>query len=258
MTGLSVVVITFNEEKNIARCLQSVKSIADEIIIVDSLSTDNTASIAKDYNARIVSEPFRGYVEQKNFADNQAKYDWILSLDADEAISPELEMSIRKIKEKQEYPAYELTRLTNYCGKWIRHCGWYPDKKIRLFNRTKGKWQGEQIHESWNLYDTHETCGNLSGDLLHYSYTTYSDHLKQIEKFTEIMARRDVASGKNYTLLRIIFSAKWKFFQSYFLQLGFLDGFAGFQVCLFSAFATYVKYSKIRQYQMFNQEGKKF
>lgn len=258
MGGLSVVIITLNEEKNLDRCLRSIVRIADEIVIVDSGSTDRTIEIAHRYHAKIFTEPFRGYVAQKNFADACASHDWILSIDADEALSPELDTAIRQIKGNEKHDAYEVKRLTNYCGKWIRHCGWYPDKKIRLFHRQKGKWSGEQIHESWQPHPSSSSIGQLSGDLLHYSYYTLSDHLKQIEKFTEIMARRDVANGKNSTLWYAIASAHWKFIQSYILQLGVLDGAAGFQVCKLSAFATYMKYSKIRQYYQFNKEGKPY
>lgn len=258
MISLSVVVITLNEEKNIGRCLHSVEGIADEIIVVDSHSIDNTVSIAQSFGAKVISSEFRGYVAQKNFADAQASHDWILSIDADEVLSPELERSIRQIKLQPAFPAYELKRRTNYCGKWINHCGWYPDKKIRCYNRTKGSWKGEQIHESWQLDASPSAVGMLEGDLLHYSYYTLSDHLKQIEKFTDIMARRDVALGKDAGICKALFAAKWKFLQSYFIRLGVLDGYAGFQVCLFSAFATYIKYSKIRQYHQFKKEGKEY
>lgn len=258
MSGLSAVIITLNEEKNLDRCLRSVVGIVDEIVVVDSGSTDATIEIAKRYNAKIIIEPFRGYVEQKNFADAQASNDRILSIDADEALSPELDTAIRQIKGNEKFDAYEVKRLTNYCGHRIRHCGWYPDRKIRLFNRKKGKWEGEQIHELWQPYRSDISVGRLSGDLLHYSYYTLSDHLKQIEKFTEIMARRDVENGKNSSQLKAIASSYWKFIQSYILRLGFLDGAPGFQVCLLSAFATYIKYSKIRQYHQFKKEGKPY
>ncbi|MBS1689005.1 MAG: glycosyltransferase family 2 protein, partial [Bacteroidetes bacterium] len=139
MVKISVVIITLNEEKNLSRCLTSVAGIADEVVVVDSFSTDNTAAIAEKYGARVVNQAFLGYGAQKNFANDQAANDWILSLDADEALSPELQQSILSVKAKPEYDAYSLSRLTNYCGKWVKHCGWYPDKKLRLFDKTKGK-----------------------------------------------------------------------------------------------------------------------
>jgi glycosyltransferase involved in cell wall biosynthesis len=248
MMKLSVVIITLNEEKNLPRCLQAVKNVADEIVVVDSSSKDRTVAIAKEYGARVIDQPFMGYGRQKNFAVEQAGNDWILSLDADEVPTPELEASILKVKEQQACNAYELARLTNYCGKWVRHCGWYPDKKIRLFNRKAGAWQGDMIHERWEPTNKNEPIGELSGDLLHYSYYTIADHIKQIEKFTELSAREAVAKGKDAGLLKILFSPKWKFFTDFIIKLGFLDGYTGFLVCKYSAYANFVKYTKIRQY----------
>ena len=162
MAGISAVIITLNEEKNIGRCLQSLKGVVDEIIVVDSGSTDKTQEIVNTYGAKFIVEPFKGYVAQKNFADAQASNDWVLSIDADEAITPELEMSIKHAKKNNELFAYQVSRLTNYCGKWIKHSGWYPDKKTRLYNKRKGKWVGEQIHESWQLHNPKESYGVLT------------------------------------------------------------------------------------------------
>lgn len=247
MVPLSVVIITLNEEKNLERCLRSVKYIADEIVVLDSFSTDRTREIAESYGARFIQEKFRGYGGQKNYATELASHDWVLSLDADEALSPELESGIKTVLRNPEFDAYSLPRLTNYCGHWIRHCGWYPDRKIRLYNRTKGAWRSETIHEFWASHMP-SPVGMLKGDLWHYSYYTLSDHLMQIEKFTEIMAREAVAKGKKAPLSKVLLAPVWKFFSAYFLQLGMLDGYAGFLVCRLSAFATFMKYSKIRQY----------
>jgi glycosyltransferase involved in cell wall biosynthesis len=256
MIRLSVVVITLNEEKNLERCLQTVNYIADEILVVDSGSADQTLAIAEKYKARVIHQPFLGYVEQKNFATEQAINDWIFSIDADEAISPELEASIKAIKNKQEFPAYRLSRLTNYCGSWIRHCGWYPDKKVRLYDRTKGSWRGDRIHERWELNDYHGKIGDLRGDLRHYSYYTISDHLKQIEKFSEILAQSAVERGRQSSLFDVWARPKWKFITDYIIRLGFLDGYAGYLVCKYSAFATFVKYSKIRQYNKLKKQAR--
>lgn len=249
MIQISAVIITYNEEKNLGRCLQSLKGIADEIVVVDSISTDQTIAIAQQFGAKIVQQPFLGYGAQKNFANEQATHDWILSLDADEALTPELQQSVLKVKSNHQYSVYRLARLTNYCGKWIKHCGWYPDKKIRLFNRTKGNWQGEQIHEHWEPYDKNEPIGMLSGDLLHYSYYTLSDHIKQIEKFTELSAHEAVSRGKDCNIIKVWLGPKWVFFSDYIIKLGFLDGYSGYLVCKFAAYAAFVKYSKIRQYK---------
>lgn len=255
MIRLSVVLITLNEERNLARCLASVNAIGDEIVVVDSGSSDRTQEIALSYGARVVVQPFLGYVAQKNFATEQASHDWVLSIDADEELSPGLVSHILEVKRNPAQPAYRLARLTNYCGHWIRHCGWYPDVKLRLYDRTRGSWQGEQIHEHWEFHDRSLKAGMLSGELLHYSYYTISDHLKQIEKFSEILARTAVDNGKTGSLFKVFFAPKFKFITDFIFRLGFLDGYAGYLVCRYSAVATLVKYTKIYQYSRFKKQG---
>jgi glycosyltransferase involved in cell wall biosynthesis len=248
MIKLSVVIITLNEERNLERCLRSVQDVADEIVIVDSLSTDRTIEIAKTFGSKIISKAFDGYVKQRRFADAQATHDWVLAIDADEALSPELAASIRQVKAAPKFNAYKLSRLNNYCGKWIKHGGWYPDKKTRLFDRSKGNWQGEMVHEYWELQDSTQPVGNLHGDLLHYSFYTISEHIRQIEKFTEMSARAAVAQGRDCSKIKILLGPAWAFFTMYILKLGFLDGYYGMLFCRLSASATLIKYSKIRQY----------
>lgn len=245
---LSVVVITLNEEKNIERCLKAVQSIADEIILVDSLSTDKTQELAKPFVSRIINQEFLGYVGQRNFATEQAIHDWVLMLDADEVVDEELCQNILAVKNNPEYEVYQLKRLTNYCGKWIRHSGWYPDKKIRLYNRTKGKWVGELVHEHWEANTDNEKVGTLQGHLLHYTFNSIDEHIRQIHKFTELSAQSAAKAGKTCSLLKIWFGPKWYFFSRYFLKLGFLDGYYGYIVCRLSAYAQLIKYSKIRAY----------
>ena len=248
MPAISVVIITYNEERNLARCLESVKEVADEIIIADSNSTDRTLAIAKDYSAAVFQHPFEGYAQQKNWATEKAANDWILSLDADEALTPELIKSILDFKKAPAFSVYQMPRLTNYCGKWIRHCGWYPDRQTRLYDRTKGRWQEKKVHEYWALNDDNGQMGLLKGDLLHYSFTSISDHLKKIERYSELAATAAVDSGKSGSLLKIWLSPKWHFFSEYIVKLGFLDGFYGYTICKLSAYAAFVKYSKIRAY----------
>ena len=248
MIKLSIVVITYNEEKNLERCLNSVLDVADEIIIADSSSTDNTVSIAKHFNARVIDHPFAGYGEQKNFATAQASNDWILSLDADEALTPELRKSILEIKKGPKHAVYEMPRITNYCGKWIRHCGWYPDRQTRLYDRTKGKWEERKVHEYWRPDETSGKKGLLKGDLLHYSFATISEHLKKIEKYTELGAIAAVEDGKDASLLKIAVYPKWRFLVDYVIRLGFLDGFYGYLICRLAGYAAFLKYSKIRAY----------
>jgi glycosyltransferase involved in cell wall biosynthesis len=248
MILISVVVITFNEEKKLARCLDSVQKIADEIVIVDSNSTDNTIIIAQRYKARIIQHQFIGYGQQKNFATMQAANNWILSLDADEVVSPELVQSIIEIKNGPEFYVYQMARLTNYCGKWIRHCGWYPDKQTRLFDRTKGSWLEPKVHEYWRTADKKAIRGMLKGDLLHYSFDSLTEHVKKIEKYTELAALEAVSKGKKAGLMKIMVAPKWRFFSEFFLKLGFLDGYYGYIICRLSAYAAFIKYSKINQY----------
>ncbi|OSZ78614.1 hypothetical protein CAP35_10290 [Chitinophagaceae bacterium IBVUCB1] len=257
MPKLSVVVITLNEEKNITRCLDSVKGIADEILIVDSHSTDNTVTIAKQYGANVISQHFLGHIEQKNFAAQKAQYDWVLSLDADECLSTELADSILAVKKNPTYDAYKFPRLNNFCGKWIRHCGWYPDAKIRLFNRTKGNWTGENPHDKWIL-NNKEKEGDLRGDLLHYSFNSISDYVKKVDKYSEIAARARADKGVKYSIFKIIIVPKWKFFADFVLKLGFLDGYYGWLACRLSAMETMIKYAKTRQYAQWKKDGKSY
>lgn len=256
MIQLSVVIITLNEEKNLERCLQSVKNLADEIVVIDSLSTDKTVEIAQRYGAKIVLQKFLGHIEQKNFAAAHASHKWVLSLDADEAITPELEKNILLVKANPQYNAYRFARLNNFCGKWIRHSGLYPDAKVRLFNRTKGEWTGENPHDKWVLYDKAEKEGKLLGDMLHYSFYSISDYVKKIEKYTEIAARQRVKKGKNYSKLQIWIVPKWKFLSDYIFRLGFLDGYEGLLICRLNAMETMIKYAKTRQYAAWQKEGK--
>ena len=154
MIKLSSVIITLNEERNIGRCLDSLKGIADEIIVVDSGSTDRTEEICRSLGVKFIHHPFEGYTEQKNFAVGHCTFDYVLSLDADEALSEELKKSISAIKSKWNKDGYSFNRFTNYCGKWIKHCGWYPDRKLRLFKKNKGSWLGNKLHERFVLNDS--------------------------------------------------------------------------------------------------------
>jgi len=246
MSKITVVIITLNEEKNIGRCIDSVKDIADEILVVDSFSIDKTEEICNAKGTRFIKHKFEDYVKQHKFADKQATYNYILSLDADEALSDDLRESIRDIKINWKHDGYYMNRLTNYCGKWIKHSGWYPDRKLRLFDKTKGKWTGKKIHEKFSLFKNSST-GQLKGDILHYSYTSISQHVNQANKFTDITALAAFESGEKAGILKIFFKPVFKFICGYFLNLGFLDGYYGFLICQISANATFLKYIKLRQ-----------
>ncbi|MFH1121561.1 MAG: glycosyltransferase family 2 protein [Bacteroidota bacterium] len=246
MTPLSVVIITLNEERNIGRCLASVAGIADDVVVVDSGSTDRTGDICHEFGARFITHPWLGFVETKNFANAQSKYPLILSLDADEALSEELYASILAVKETSVENAFTMNRLTNYCGKWIRHCGWYPDRKIRLFNRNQARWTGLVIHETLTV-EPGIKVKHLEGDLQHYSYYTVTDHIAQANRFTDLTAEEAFRKGKRAVIAQILFKPPVRFARDYFFKLGFLDGYYGFIVCRISAQATFYKYIKLRQ-----------
>ena len=245
---ISVVIITLNEEKNIERCLLSVSNIADDIVVVDSYSTDNTEDICRKHGVRFVQHKFEGHIEQKNWAITQSKYPYILSLDADEAISEELGMDIIQIKSDWKYDGYIMKRLNYFCGKWIRHCGWYPDKKLRLWDSRKGKWEGINPHDKFVLVKGSSTS-QLKGNILHYSFYSISQHLNQIDKFSGIKAHAEFDMGRRSNIFKIVFIPMFKFFMNYIIRLGFLDGYYGFIVCKNSAFYAYIRYVKLKQLQ---------
>lgn len=246
---LSAVIITFNEEENLARALASLQDVADEVVIVDSLSTDRTKQIAEGFdNVKFHSQPWLGYAAQKNFANSLASFDAILSIDADEALSEELRQSILSLKQEEDLDGrvFELARLTNYCGSWIRHCGWYPDKRVRLFDRRNSEWYGEFVHERLSMPQDAKIV-LLKGDLLHYSYKSVSDHLQRIDRYTDLTSKEAFQKGKKASFFDLWLRPKWKFTRDFVFKLGLLDGYAGYQVCKLSATATFLKYAKLRQ-----------
>lgn len=252
---ISAVIITFNEEKNIERCIKSLTNIADEIVVVDSFSTDGTEEICKAHNVRFISHKFDGHIEQKNWARKQVAHNVVLSLDADEALNETLAASILELKGNWQYDAYKMNRLTNYCGKWIKHTGWYPDTKVRLWNNKMGHWTGENPHDEFKLFDDKVTIGFLKGDLLHYSYHHPSDHDKQIEYFTNIAAKSFVEKGKKPFFMQAYLSSFLKFIKCYFIKLGFLDGKEGWIISKKSSYAAYLKYKKINTLLKGDQES---
>ncbi|TPE44116.1 glycosyltransferase family 2 protein [Pontibacter mangrovi] len=250
---ISATVITFNEERNIARCLQSLQGVADEIVVVDSFSTDGTQAICESFGVRFVQHPFGGYIEQKNYAVTQATYDHVLALDADECLSEELIASIKEKKKNFDADGFIVNRLNNYCGQWIHHGGFYPDAKLRLWNRNKGQWGGTNPHDKVMLQGE---ARKLKGDLLHYAYATVGEHIEQANKFARIAADAAYKKGKKINfVVHVLLNPGFKFFKKYFLKLGFLDGYYGFVFCGVSAQLNFLKY--LRLYELYRQDKKK-
>lgn len=239
---LSVCVVAMNEAAKIEACLRSA-DFADEWIVVDSHSTDRTREIAASFGARVVERDWPGHVQQKNFALDQASHDWVLCLDADECVSPELRASILAALERQDPPAgFECARRTWYLGRWIRHGGWYPDLKVRLFRRSAGRWTGVNPHDRVEVAGRVE---RLAGDLLHRSYDSISDHLRTIDSFTTIAAREKHAAGQRAGFSGLVLHPFGKFLRMYVLRAGILDGFPGFAVALSGAYYVFLKYAKL-------------
>jgi glycosyltransferase involved in cell wall biosynthesis len=244
---LSAVIITFNEERNISRCLSSLQGVADEIVVVDSLSTDKTVEICQSWGARVTVQQWLGYGAQKNLANSLTQYPYILSLDADEALSEPLKKSILEIKAHLPMAdAYKMNRLTNYCGKWIKHCGWYPDTKIRLWNKEKAAWDLNKVHENLQVAPD-SVIRKLSGDILHYTYHSISDHIATTNMYSTYAAENYFSKRKKCSWMKIIFAPVWGFIRDYFFKLGLLDGYYGFVVCKIASFTIFLKYVKLRQ-----------
>jgi glycosyltransferase involved in cell wall biosynthesis len=240
---ISVVIICFNEERNIARCIDSVYGIADEILIVDSYSTDRTREICLQKGARLIEHPFEGHIEQKNYALSHAIYPYVLSLDADEALSEELAASVQAVKRNWTKDAYTMNRLSSYAGKWIRHCGWYPDRKIRLWDIRKGKWGGYNPHDKLVMSEG-STLGYLPGDILHHAYQNAAELVTKIQKYSSIYASTNRFKKKS-SPVKIAYKSVFAFFRNYILQAGFLDGYEGFVISVSNANGVFYKYTKL-------------
>lgn len=243
MAKISACIISYNEEAKIEGCLQSLQGIVDEIVLVDSLSADKTVEIARRYTDLIYDQKFLGHIEQKNLALSKAQNDWVLSLDCDERLSDALKRSILTAKANlDKADAYQMARRTFYVYRWLNYC-WYPDTKIRLFNRRKAKWGGVNPHDHVEVET--KNIIKLNGDIDHYSFDTISEHLQTIDKFTEIGALEIVKKGKRVTMLAPFTHASWTFIRLYILRRGFLDGFAGIIVAFLSFMHVFVKYCKV-------------
>jgi glycosyltransferase involved in cell wall biosynthesis len=241
---ISATIVTLNEERNIARAIGSLEC-ADEIVVVDSGSWDRTRAIAADLGASVIEEPWRGYGAQKNFAAARASHDWILSIDADESVTEALGKEILEVKENGPgFDGYSFPRLAQYLGRWIRHSGWYPDRKVRLYHRERAEWVGDYVHESVRV---NGTVGKLRGDLLHFTCDSLSQHLRTLDRYTSLAAKEVRARGDAVTLVRLSVDPAWAFIRTYVLQFGFLDGPEGLAIAWMAALYTFLKYAKARE-----------
>jgi len=242
---ISAVIITYNEEKNIEAALGSISDIASEIIIVDSFSTDDTLKIAKSHSKHVFQRKWTNYADQKNFANSKASYPWIFSLDADERLSPELREEILQMKEEQpDCSGFSIPRKVYYLWKWIRHSGWYPDRKIRLFRKDKAIWEGKYIHENLNIEGKIQ---RLKGVIYHFTYRDIHDHLKRINKFSDLAAQKIYAQNKKCHWYNLAILPFFQFIKSFFLKAGFLDGYAGFVISALHSYSVFARYAKLKE-----------
>jgi glycosyltransferase involved in cell wall biosynthesis len=241
---ITATIITLNEEKNIARAIESVRC-CEEIVVVDSGSTDRTKTIANQRGVRVIPHAWPGYAQQKNWAATQASNDWILSIDADEALTEQLEAEILELKKTDfNVAAYSMPRMAQYLGKWIRHSGWYPDRKVRLYDRRRATWEGDYVHESLKVDGP---VGMLRSDLLHFTCDSLSAHLKTMDRYTTLAAQELVSKGVSTPSYRLAFDPAWTFVRAYLFKQGFLDGFEGFTIAYMAALYTFLKYAKARR-----------
>jgi glycosyltransferase involved in cell wall biosynthesis len=243
--SLSVILITRNEAHNIRACLESV-AWADEIIVVDSGSTDNTVAICREFTPHVYAHDWQGFGRQKNRALDYATKDWVLSLDADERITRELRSRIEAAISEAKYDGMYLPRLSQFCGKFIRHSGWYPDYVLRLFRRGSGRFSDDLVHETLLL---NGKAGKLGSPLLHYSYRDTDDVERKVEQYAAAAARQMYDRGRTVTPLDAPLRAGWAFVRTYLLRLGFLDGAAGFGIARMNARTTWRKYARLRELQ---------
>jgi glycosyltransferase involved in cell wall biosynthesis len=243
MIRLSAVIITRDEERNVGRCLDSLRGVADEVVVVDSGSTDRTEAICREKGARFLTRPFDGFTAQKNFALDRAAHDHVLSLDADEWLSPELTRSILEAKRDWRADGYTMNRLNAYGDRWIRSCGWYPDRKLRLWDRRKGRWEGGLLHETVRLA-ADARVSHLEGDLLHRAYEQAGQLLSKMQSYSDAWAREN-AHRRRVSAPGIVVKATASFLKSYLLRGGILDGYPGLVVSASIANGVLYKYAKL-------------
>lgn len=239
---LSAVIITRDEERNIARCLRSV-AFCDEVVVVDAESSDRTLEICREHTDRVYTQPWRGYAEQKNFAVGLARGEWVLSVDADEEVTPELRREIESLLAANcRLDALSVPRKTLHSGRWIRYGGWYPNRLVRLFRKARGRWEGPEVHERWL---TDGEVGQLNEPLLHHSFDSFSDQVRRNDHYSTLGALALFKQGKRFSLPQLLFRPISKFLETYVLKRGFLDGYPGFVIAVSAAYSVFLKWAKL-------------
>lgn len=242
---ISAVIITLNEEKRLEPALRSIEGVVSEIIVVDAYSGDQTIDVAKKYTNRVFKREWTNFADQKNFGNSKASFPWILSLDADERLSPELRQEILALKEDEpECAGFSMPRQVFYLGRWIRHSGWYPDRKIRLFRKDKARWEGKYVHEKLVIEGKVE---KLHGSIHHFTYRSIQDHLERINSFSDLGAKKLYAQRKKCRWYHLFFLPFFRFVKSYIWKGGFLDGFAGLVISVLNGYAIFVRYAKLKE-----------
>ncbi len=242
MPGITATIITFNEEDRIAEAIASL-ACCDEIVVVDSGSTDRTLEIATAQGARVITHAWEGYSSQKNFAAGQSRHDWILSLDADERLSMELADEIVQWKKEQNtFAAFSMPRRAFYLGRWINHSGWYPDRKLRLYDRRRCLWKGDFVHER---VEVDGSVGRLGGDLLHFPYRSWDDHLARVEKYTELAAEAARLNGRRGSVLKMLVAPPVAFIKGFIVHAGFFDGWRGLAIAYMAARYVFMREFRI-------------
>ncbi|BDG03080.1 glycosyltransferase family 2 protein [Anaeromyxobacter oryzae] len=248
MDRISAVVITKNEARNIERCLRSLAGVVDEVVVVDDLSTDDTAAIAERLGARVIRQPWLGFGPQKNLGNAAASHRYVLSLDADEALDDTLRDAIRAARDGGLAGVYAVSRLNSYNGRFIRHGLEYPDRKVRLFPRDAATWDASPVHEGLVLPDGLPVA-RLPGHLLHYTYLRLEDTVVKANRYSTLAARELFERGRRVSLAKIAFAPLFTFFRAYVLRRGFLDGIHGLALACLHANSTLLKYAKLRELQ---------
>ncbi len=249
MNKFSIVIITFNEEKIIEKCITACQKVSNDIVVIDSFSTDKTEEICKQLGVHFIQQKWLGYSQQKNFGNTKTKNDWILSIDADEILTEDFIKEIQALQFSNAKNIYKICRLNNYCQQWIKHGRWYPEWRNRLFNKQFVEWNGDIVHENLSAkkggFLNDFSFIKINGNVFHYSMQSKKEHLEKAEKYATLSAQKMNAKNQKATFIKRFLSPASRFLVDFFLKFGFLDGKLGYQIAKISAFETYLKYSKL-------------